>query len=79
MSSAYSRWFFWPAICRCRSAGCTITTSRGSNLLTFIPLVGIVLWALLVFTRGTDGENDYGHDPRHPEQVSTAMLGSVFS
>lgn len=48
-------------------------------LFTLIPLVGIAFWALLVFTRGSEGENDYGHDPRGPEPVSTAMLGSVFS
>jgi uncharacterized membrane protein YhaH (DUF805 family) len=48
-------------------------------LFTLIPLVGIAFWALLVFTRGSEGGNDYGHDPRQPEPVSTAMLGSVFS
>jgi len=48
-------------------------------LLTFIPFVGIIFWALLVFTRGTEGENDYGHDPRQPEPVSTEKLESVFS
>ena len=48
-------------------------------LFTLIPLVGLAFWALLVFTRGSEGENDYGHDPRRPEPVSTAVLGSVFS
>jgi len=48
-------------------------------LFTLIPLVGIAFWALLAFTRGSEGGNDYGHDPRLPEPVSTAMLGSVFS
>lgn len=48
-------------------------------LFTLIPIVGIFFWAPLVLARGTDGENDYGHDPRQPEPVSTAMLGSVFS
>jgi uncharacterized membrane protein YhaH (DUF805 family) len=48
-------------------------------LLTLIPLLGIAFWALLVFTRGSEGENDYGYDPRQPEPVSTEMLGSVFS
>ena len=47
-------------------------------LLTFIPLVGIVFWAMLVFTRGDDFENDYGPDPRHPEGT-TEELGGVFS
>ena len=48
-------------------------------LFTLIPLVGLAFWALLVFTRGSEGENDYGHDPRQPEPVSVDMLGSVFS
>ncbi len=48
-------------------------------LFTLIPLVGLAFWALLVFTRGSEGENDYGHDPRLPTPISTAMLGSVFS
>lgn len=48
-------------------------------LLTFIPFVGIIFWIMLVFTRGDDFENDYGPDPRQPEQVSADELGSVFS
>lgn len=48
-------------------------------ILTLIPVIGLIFWALLVFTRGSVGENDYGHDPRLPEPVSTALLGSVFS
>lgn len=48
-------------------------------LFTLIPLVGLVYWAMLVFRRGSDGENDYGHDPRHPAPVSTELLGAVFS
>lgn len=48
-------------------------------LLTFIPLIGIVFWAMLVFTKGDDFENDYGFDPRHPEQPGVDELSSVFS
>jgi len=48
-------------------------------LFTLIPLFGLFQWARLVFTPGSEGENDYGHDPRQPEPVSMAMLGSVFS
>ena len=48
-------------------------------LLTLIPLVGLFFWVPLAFARGTDGENDYGHDPRYPAPVSTADLGNVFS
>lgn len=48
-------------------------------LLTFIPLAGFVFWLIFVFTAGTDGENDYGYDPRHAEPLSTDDLGSVFS
>jgi uncharacterized membrane protein YhaH (DUF805 family) len=48
-------------------------------LFTLLPIVGLVFWARLVFRRGTDGENDYGHDPRYPAPVSTEMLGAVFS
>lgn len=48
-------------------------------LFTLIPLVGLVYWAMLAFRRGSDGENDYGHDPRYPAPVSTELLGAVFS
>jgi len=48
-------------------------------LLTFIPLAGFVFWLIFAFTAGTDGENDYGYDPRHPEPASVDQLGSVFS
>ena len=48
-------------------------------LLTLIPLAGLFFWVPLAFARGTDGENDYGHDPRHPAPVSTALLSAVFS
>lgn len=48
-------------------------------LMTFIPLIGFIFWLMLVFTRGDDYENDYGPDPRLPEQESVETLGSVFS
>jgi uncharacterized membrane protein YhaH (DUF805 family) len=48
-------------------------------LLTFIPLIGIVFWFMLVFTRGDDFENDYGYDPRQGEPVATSDLSGVFS
>ncbi len=48
-------------------------------LLTFIPFVGFIFWLMLVFTPGNDYENDYGPDPRLPEQESVEALGSVFS
>ena len=47
-------------------------------LLTFIPLAGIVFWAIMVFTPGNDWENEYGPDPRHPT-LSDGELGGVFS
>ena len=47
-------------------------------LLTFIPLIGFIFWIMLVFTKGDDYENDYGPDPRQPEQVGVDELGSVF-
>ena len=48
-------------------------------LLTFIPFIGFIFWIMLVFSKGDDFENDYGPDPRQPEQVSADELGSVFS
>jgi uncharacterized membrane protein YhaH (DUF805 family) len=48
-------------------------------LLTFIPLAGFVFWLIFAFTAGTDGENDYGYDPRQPEPAGTDELESVFS
>ena len=48
-------------------------------LLTFIPFIGFIFWLILVFARGDDYENDYGPDPRLPEQESVETLGSVFS
>ena len=47
-------------------------------LLTFIPFIGFIFWIMLVFARGDDCENDYGPDPRHPEQIGVDELGSVF-
>ena len=49
--------------------------------LTFVPILGIGLIASLIFGfwPGDDFENDYGPDPRQPEQVGTDELGSVFS
>ncbi len=47
--------------------------------LTWIPLIGFIFLLMLVFTRGNDWENDYGPDPRQPEQDSVEALGSVFS
>lgn len=47
-------------------------------LLTFIPLIGFIFWLMMIFTRGDDYENDYGPDPREPEQIGTEQLGAVF-
>jgi len=47
-------------------------------LLTFIPFIGFIFWIMLVFAKGDDYENDYGPDPRQPEQIGTEELGSVF-
>lgn len=47
-------------------------------LLTFIPLVGIIFWAMMVFTGGDEFENEYGPDPRHPVDTPE-QLGGVFS
>jgi uncharacterized membrane protein YhaH (DUF805 family) len=48
-------------------------------LLTFIPLVGIFFWLMMAFTRGDAFENDFGPDPRQPEQIGQGDLGGVFS
>ena len=48
-------------------------------LLTFIPFIGFIFWIMLVFAKGDDYENDYGPDPRQPEQIGADELGSVFS
>ena len=48
-------------------------------VLTLIPLMGFILWLIMVFKAGDDYENDYGPDPRLGEQESTETLGSVFS
>ena len=47
-------------------------------LLTFIPFIGFIFWIMLVFAKGDDCENDYGPDPRQPEQIGVDELGSVF-
>ena len=51
---------------------------RLKYLLTFIPFIGFIFWIMLVFARGDDCENDYGPDPRQPEQIGVDELGSVF-
>jgi len=48
-------------------------------LLTFIPLAGIIFWLMMVFTPGEDFENEYGPNPRKPEQIGQGDLGGVFS
>lgn len=48
-------------------------------LLTFVPLVGIVLWLMLIFAAGDDFENEYGPDPRDPSPTTVEDLGQVFS
>ncbi|CAN5344001.1 DUF805 domain-containing protein [soil metagenome] len=48
-------------------------------LMTFIPFIGFIFWLMLMLTRGDDYDNDYGPDPRQPEQDSVEALGSVFS
>jgi uncharacterized membrane protein YhaH (DUF805 family) len=48
-------------------------------LLTFIPLAGIIFWLMMVFTSGEHFENEYGPDPRQPEEVGQGDLGGVFS
>jgi uncharacterized membrane protein YhaH (DUF805 family) len=49
-------------------------------LLTFIPLAGIIFWAIMVFTKGDDFENEYGPDPRESDpDPGTDDLGQVFS
>lgn len=48
-------------------------------LLTFIPLVGIFFLLMMIFTAGHDFENDYGPDPRQPDQGTGDELGGVFS
>jgi uncharacterized membrane protein YhaH (DUF805 family) len=48
-------------------------------LLTLIPLAGIIFWLMMMFTPGENFENEYGPDPRNPEQVGQGDLGGVFS
>ena len=35
-------------------------------LLVIVPAVGWLFWLILMLSRGTDGENSYGPDPRRP-------------
>jgi uncharacterized membrane protein YhaH (DUF805 family) len=52
-------------------------------LIGLAPLVGQVLaWLLMfviIFIPAPRGENQYGLDPRDPEEDDSAMLGEVFS
>lgn len=48
-------------------------------LLTFIPYIGPLILLVLAFLPGTDGENDYGFDPRTNEAGYVDQLGDVFS
>lgn len=48
-------------------------------LLTFIPLVGWIFFLIMMLTPGTEGENDYGHDPRQGEPEDHGDVGAVFS
>ncbi len=38
-------------------------------LLTFVPLIGILFWILIGFWPGTEGENDYGWNPRDGDRA----------
>ena len=51
----------------------------GKYLLSFIPLIGIVFWLMLVLAPGHDFENEYGADPRKPEPATVEELRQVFS
>jgi len=42
---------------------------------SYIPFIGWIVWLVLMFTPGTQGENDYGADPRQP---SMDHLHAVF-
>ena len=47
--------------------------------MTFIPYIGVIASLIFGFWPGDDFENDYGPDPRQPEQIGGEELGSVFS
>lgn len=48
-------------------------------LLTLVPAVGWIFFLIMTLTPGTNGENDYGFDPRAGDRPSTDELASVFS
>jgi uncharacterized membrane protein YhaH (DUF805 family) len=48
-------------------------------LLSFIPLIGVVFWLMLVFAQGHGFENEYGPDPRNPEPDTVEDLRLFFS
>ena len=48
-------------------------------LLTFIPLIGVLFWLMLVLAQGHDFENEYGPDPRSPAPDTVEDLDRVFS
>ena len=48
-------------------------------LLTFIPYIGPLILLVMAFLPGTDGENEYGFDPRTEGADDADRLGDVFS
>lgn len=48
-------------------------------LLSLVPVVDLVLWGALLALPGSEGENDYGPDPRLPPPVRVEGLEAVFS
>jgi uncharacterized membrane protein YhaH (DUF805 family) len=47
-------------------------------LLSMIPVVGWLFYLIMMLTPGTDGENDYGPDPRQGD-VAEQDMSAVFS
>jgi uncharacterized membrane protein YhaH (DUF805 family) len=45
-------------------------------LISFIPYIGGLIYLVLCFLPGTEGENDYGWDPRHDAPDRTAEIFS---
>jgi uncharacterized membrane protein YhaH (DUF805 family) len=45
-------------------------------LVNFVPYVGGLIFLALCFVPGTEGENDYGWDPRHDAADRTAEIFS---
>lgn len=43
-------------------------------LLSFIPYIGGIIMLVLAFLPGTDGPNQYGHDPRDPMQATADVF-----